>query len=204
MEQAQLITIAASLLGGGAMGAIITAGITSYRARLLPVGKSVEVSPLFVTNFGGTNFSTGVSVSDGANDYKLPNLYLAEVQVVNRGNRDLPAFRFGITLSSADKVVHVEPRGGDRHHVASLQSTCSPASPTSNVDCELRPFNRGDVYILRLFVVAGAKVPEPLIVGSPEAVRFIGNVSVTEALALVGRSFFLDLNPSILRRLIGL
>lgn len=195
MEQAQLLQIGASILGGGAVGAVITGLVASYKSRLLPIGKRVEVSPLFTSNFGGSNFSTSVTVSDGKTDFKFPNLHVAEVQLVNRGNRDLATFTFGITLAAADKVVHVEPQARDRHHIATLKSPCTPASPLTDLDFELRPLNRGNSYTLRLFIVAGGAEPEALTIGSSEPVRFTEIPSVSETLALAASTLSLKLGP---------
>lgn len=195
MEEAQILQIGASILGGGAVGAVITGLVTSYKARVLPIGRRVEVSPLFTSNFGGTNFSTSVTVSDGTTDYKFPNLHVAEVQLVNRGNRDLAAFNFGITLSSLDKAVHVEPQARDRHHVATLRGACTPALPSSDLDFELRPLNRGDSYILRVFIVAGGEEPESLSIGSSEPVRFTEIPSVAETLAIAASTLSVKFGP---------
>lgn len=195
MENIQILQLGASLLGGGAVGAMITAYIASYKVRLLPVGRRIEVSPLFTSEFGGPSFSTSVTVTDGQTDYKFPNLHLAEVQIVNRGNRDLAALNFGITLSSTDKVVHVEPTGQDRHHVASAKTRCTPDAPLSTLDFELRPFNRGDSYTLKLFIVASAAVPESIAIGSAEPVRFTEIPSVAENLAAVASTLSVMVGP---------
>ena len=92
MDGVQILQIGAGFVSGGAMGAVMTAFVASYKARLLPIGKRVEVSPLFTSKFGGSTFSTRVTVSDGTTDYSFPNLHLAEVQIVNRGNRDSATF----------------------------------------------------------------------------------------------------------------
>lgn len=96
------LQIAASILGGGAVGAIITAVVTSYRGRVQPIGRRVEVSPLFTSGFAGSSLTANVTVSDGTTDYKFPNLHVADIQLVNRGNRDLPTFTFGVTLSKSE------------------------------------------------------------------------------------------------------
>ena len=68
---------------------VIAGLVASFKGRLLPVGRRVEISPLFTSDFGGPTFSTSVTVSDGRTDFKFPNLHVSEVQLVNRGNRDL-------------------------------------------------------------------------------------------------------------------
>jgi hypothetical protein len=199
MEQVQLIQLGAALLGGGAAGAIITALVTSYRARVQPIGKRVEILPLFTPEFGGPSFSTSVTVSDGNVDCKFPNLHLAEIQIVNRGNRDLPSFTFGITLEGTDRAIHIDPKGLDRHHAASLMSICTPASPSSSIDLELRPLNRGDSYTIRVFLVVEHGKPQPLKIGTSEAVRFTEIPSVAETMAIAVSTLSFRLGPFELR-----
>lgn len=199
MDQIQLLQIGASIIGGGAAGAIITGLVTSYKARILPIGKRIEVSPLFTSDFGGPNFTTCITVSDGTTDYNFPNLHVAEILLINRGNRDLSSFSFGITLSGKDKVVHVEPLSQDRHHVASLINTCTPMAPSSALDFKLCPLNRGDSYTLKLFIVAEADEPTALSISSPEPVRFTEIPSVAETLAAVASTMPINLGPLELR-----
>jgi hypothetical protein len=168
----QVIQIGASLIGGGAVGAIITAFVTSYRGRVQPVGKRVEVSPLFTFGLSGSAFNPSITVSDGVTDFKFSNLYVADIQIVNRGNRDLAAFTFGITFAQSDKAVHLEPYGLDRHHKAIVKTTGTPASPVHELDLELRPFNRKDSYRMKVFFVSGGSEPGVVTLGSSEPVQF--------------------------------
>lgn len=184
----QIIQIGASLLGGGAVGAVITSLVTSYRGRVQPVGRRVEVSPLFTSDFAGSAFNTNVTVSDGTADYKFPNLHVADIQLVNRGNRYLSSFTFGITLDKSDSAVHVEPYGLDRHHVATLLSACTPASPATELDLQLQPFNREDSYTMKVFLVAGGKEPGQILLGSSEPIRFTEIPSLSETIAKIASS----------------
>jgi hypothetical protein len=85
-EERLALQVGASLLGGGAIGAIITAAVATHRARVQPVGQRIEVSPLFTSSFSGSSFNPSVTVSVGTTEFKFPNLYVADIQVVNRGN----------------------------------------------------------------------------------------------------------------------
>ena len=199
MDQIQILQIAASLVGGGAVGAIITALVAAHKARILPIGQRIEVAPLFTPDFGGKNFSTSVTVSDGASHHNFPNLHLAEIEVVNRGNKDLATFGFGITLSARDKAVHVEPRANDRHHVAELRGVCTPTLPSSMLDFELRPFNRGDTYTFRIFIVAAKENPDPIKMSSSEAVRFTEIPTMAETLAVAASTLAVKLGPLEIR-----
>jgi len=179
--------IGASLIGGGAVGAIIAAVVTTYRNRIQPVGRRVEILPLLTSSFSGSVLKPGVTVSDGTSDYKFSNLYVADVQVVNRGNRDNPTFGFGMTLSTGDTAVHVEPYGLDRHHAASLATPVTPAKPSGTLDFVLKPFNRGDSYTLKVFIVAGGSQPGPITIGSSEPVRFTDMPTLSESIATAAR-----------------
>ncbi len=188
--------IVASLVGGGAVGAIITAIVNSFRNRIQPVGRRLEVSILFTPSFfAGSALNPSVIVSDGTTDYKFPNLFVADVQLVNRGNRDLAAFTFGITLATLDRAVHVEPYGLDRHHAAILKTPITLACPSDMLDLELKPFNRRDSYTLKIYIVAGGSEPGPIKLGSSEAIRFTEIPSIVETIASIASSSVVKLGP---------
>jgi hypothetical protein len=182
-ESIETYKIVASLIGGGAVGAIITALVGTYRNRIQPVGKRIEILPLLTSSFSGSALKPEVTVSDGSTSFKFGNLYVADVQIVNRGNKDHSQFTFGITLADGDTAVHVEPYGLDRHHAASLPNPPSPGKPTSELDITLKPFNRGNSYTLRVFVVAGSAQPGAISIGSSEAIRFTDMPTLSEAVA---------------------
>lgn len=126
------LKIATSVLGGGAVGAIITAVATSYRGRVQPIGRRVEVSPLFTSGFAGSSLTANVTVSDGTTDYKFSNFHVVDIQLVNRGNRDLPTFTFGVTLYKSDKAIHVESYGLDRHTLLIYKSFTRHLTPLAS------------------------------------------------------------------------
>src|SRR5436190_2227965 len=101
MADAETYKILASLLGGGAVGALITAGVTTYRSRPQPIAWRAELSPLFTPGSLGSNLKITVAMSDGGPETKCANLHLADLQLVNRGNKDFAKFAFGITLGEA-------------------------------------------------------------------------------------------------------
>lgn len=184
--------IVASLIGGGAVGAVITALLTTYRNRIQPVGRRIEILPLLTSSFSGSVLKPEVTVSDGVTAYKFGNLYVADVQIVNRGNKDHPAFSFGFTLANGDTAVHVEPYGLDRHHTATLIVPATPGKPATQLDFTLKPFNRGDSYTLKVFVVAGGAVPGAIMIGSSEPVRFTDMPTLSEAVAAAASGITLN------------
>jgi hypothetical protein len=188
--------IAAALVGGGAVGAMITATVTAHRNRIQPVGKRVEVTPLFTPHASPESLlRPSITISDGTADYKFKNLFLTDIQVVNRGNRDLPTFSFGVTLAKADHAVHAEPYGLDRHHVATLVALVSPAHPSNSADFQLKPFNRGDSYTIKIFIVAGGDEPGEIHLSSPEAIRFTEIPSLAETIASIASSYAIKVGP---------
>lgn len=158
-DEFEWIKIGAGILGGGLAGAVLTNVITAYRGRIQPIGKRIDVTPLFSPGFTGSALSPSITVTSGATTYQFSNLHVAEVQVINRGNRDLANFSFGLTLSPGDEAVHVDPTEPGRHHMVSLTSPVSPATKTATPDFTLKPFNRGDAYTLKIFIVAAGNVP---------------------------------------------
>ncbi|HET7110624.1 MAG TPA: hypothetical protein VFI41_07105 [Gemmatimonadales bacterium] len=189
------IKIGAGVLSGGLAGAVLTNIITTYRSRIQPVGKRLDVTPLFSPGFTGSALSPSITVTSGATTYQFSNLHVAEVQVINRGNRDLARFSFGLTLTPGDEVVHIEPTVPDRHHAVSLANPVSPATKTATPDFTLAPFNRGDAYKLRVFIVAVGDAPGAITLSSAEAVRFVDLPSITETLAEIAFSSAVKIGP---------
>jgi hypothetical protein len=190
----QTLQVAGAFVGGGLAGAIITNIVTVYRARLQPVGKRIDVAPLFSPGFTAAALSPTITVSDGTRSYQLNNLHVADIQITNRGNRDMPTFKFGITLSGGDGAVHVEGDTQDRHHIVEHTSV-TPAAALPDVDFTLTPLNRGDAYTIKVFVVAAGGKPGVITISSSEAVRFVEMPSLTETLSAVARASAIEIGP---------
>jgi len=198
-DQLEWAKIAASLVGGGLVGALITNAVTVYRSRIQPVGKRVEITPLFEPGFTGSTLSPVVTVTTSIATHQFTNLHVLEVQVINRGNRDFPTFSFGVTLTAGDSAVHVDPVTPDRHHIATLVIPITPDSPQSSADFNLKPFNRGDAYTLRIFIVASGTQPGAVSLSSAEPIRFTDVPSLTESLADIATSAAVNFGPFQLR-----
>ena len=194
-EEFEWIKIGAGVLSGGLAGAVLTNVITAYRNRIQPIGKRIDITSLFSPGFTGSALSPSITVTSGATTYQFSNLHVAEVQVINRGNRDLAHFSFGLTLSPGDEAVHIDPTVPDRHHAVSLTKPVSPASKTATPDFTLAPFNRGDAYMLKVFIVAAGDAPGSITLGSSEPVRFIEMPSITETLVEAALSSVVKVGP---------
>lgn len=99
---------------------------------------------------------------------------MVNFEIVNKGNRDLQSFKFGLSYPNKDLVLHCDGQTADRHHIARVLTELGPGLPTTEVDFELAPFNRKDSYTLTLFVVAkgGQEVPGEFRISSSEPVVF--------------------------------
>lgn len=156
------------------MGAFITAIITSRRNRKQPVGFRISILEVFNQDFGPAGLEAVLRVGRGAEAVEFQNLFLAEVEVVNRGNRDFPSFECGITVDPSDSVIYADAEGLDRHHQIRFDDPPSPRAPRHEVDVKFTPFNRGDSYKLVLHLVASdpEEGPGEIELGSGEPVVF--------------------------------
>ena len=90
------------------------------------------------------------------------------------------SFPFGLTLSGGDTAVRVEPDTPDRHHTITPHTEITPQNPADALDFVLKPFNRDDIYRLKVFIVAGKDKLSPIKISSPEPVRFISVPALVE------------------------
>jgi len=193
----QWVPVAASLLGGGAVGAIITAIVTASRNRRQPIGKRVEIIRLFKDGLGHPSLTTRITVSDGHSDHHYSNLFIAELLIANKGNQDIPAFRFGVTLVEGDQAIYVQPQTADRHHELNVVTPVCPDTPRSEIDFEARPLNRGDSYPIRLYITMpdGKNEPAPIRFSSAHPIKFVEMPTVSETIAEIANSTSLSIGP---------
>lgn len=181
------VPIVAALVGGGAMGAVITAVVTSFRNRIQPVGHRIEVSPVLQPASSRSDVDYSLTINDQGRDFKFSNLHIAELQIANKGNRDFASFRFGITLSDSDQGILAASKSSDRHHMVEMDHVPSPSFPQKTIDFTLTPFNRRDTYTVTVYVVApDSQDPSDIDVTTPEAVRLVPLKSFSELAAEIG------------------
>ncbi|MGB8496358.1 MAG: hypothetical protein WCE53_18325 [Candidatus Acidiferrum sp.] len=189
MSDSYWITIAASLLGGGAAGAIITAIVNAVKNRKQTIAFRIEIVPLFkggmLTNSDITaTLTLSAPLTGGGYAQNVPNLSVANIEVVNRGNADYGEFRMGLTLCEGDTALHCTVNPVDRHHHAQIKTQLGPGAPSGEIDFLLVPFNRQDQYKFTVYAVAreGAEMPGKIELGSPEPVTFDEAPTATETL----------------------
>ena len=186
-----------ALVSGGAAGAIINAVVSSYRARRQPVGSRVDVLPVFRPSGDASQLHAAIAITHEGKTATFQNLFLAEVQVVNRGNSDFREFRFGATLGNGDACLYVEAAAPDRHHQAVQETPVAPQAPQREIDFTLKPFNRGDSYSFKLYVVIppGRREPVEIGLGSSSPVKFVAMPTVGEVLSRAASEAVLNIGP---------
>lgn len=196
MPDISWVQVAVSFASGGAFGAVINNVVSVYRARVQPVGVRTDVVRVLHHAGGPTGIDAKIAVTHAGGTDTFDNLFLIGLQVVNKGNLDHDGFDFGATLDTGDVCIHVEAEGLDRHHQAQLMTPVTPQSPRNTIDVQLKPFNRGDPYSLKLYVVIGKGNDQPSIdLSSPKAVRFVEMPTIGEMVARAASEAVIRVGP---------
>lgn len=141
----------ATLIGGGAIGAIITAIVTKYRGRKQPIGKIIKIENVFAPGNLVSEHLTKITFSGTTETFHYDNLYLVQVLIQNDGNKDFDEFTFGLTFPDFAKAIKVNAKGEDRHHAILSKEKIDFGSSSSIADFSLRPFNRHDKYQILIY-----------------------------------------------------
>jgi hypothetical protein len=174
MTTAQIITWAIMIIGSGLAGAILNQYVTARRDRVQPISYSPDVMMVKVDE--GDVLRVGMTDPQGT-ERTIYRLYLAKIILTNCGNRDLEEFSFGLTLPPGLTAIDADVTPPDRHHVATKGKDSAmdkepqpatfdeateavfrawmkdPNEIRQELDFCLKPFNRGDVYVVNLAVV---------------------------------------------------
>lgn len=182
-----VIGLIVALIGGGAMGAVITALVTKHRNRRQPVGNKIEFFPVLrkTPKFPSLKAILMDETSSGSGPgVSVDNLYLARITVVNNGNQDINEFKFGVTLKGTDQAINVITETPDRHHIMSLETPVSLASHKGSLDFICLPFNRKETYIANVYIITGG-VPNEIQLSSPHSTQFVELPKTSDATTLM-------------------
>jgi hypothetical protein len=184
MADTNWFQIAAALVGGGACGAVINTIVSSFRSRKQPVGRRVDVVPVFRPPGSAGQLEAEIAIRHNGQTASFKNLFIAEAKVVNKGNRDFDNLPIGVTLSNGDCCIHVEYETPDRHHKIEMTTVVSPQSRQPNIDFVLRPFNRGDYYSMKFYLVIpdNKELPGDITFGSASPIKFVAMPTAGEIL----------------------
>jgi hypothetical protein len=198
MPDIQWPQIVASLIGGGAAGAIITAFVTRHRNRIQPIRYKLEIKELFAGVTAGPSTSVQVVLNDKGVVHAFGNLQQVNLEINNRGNVDREKFNFSLSFPHDTKIVLLEANDADRNHKFTSRPEISPAKPVDVLDFEIQPFNRGDVYEVTAYVAdAEALKEDDILLTSPAPVSFVASYSSSDLLLKAG------LNPVVELSLAG-
>lgn len=183
------IKLLAGVVSGGAAGSVITAIVTSWRNRRPRVGYRVAVYPVLGPKPDDVSLVAQAYVpfegSHGNAGVTFDNLFLARITISNEGPTDhTDGFRFSVKLRSTKDFeidgIRAEGTGPDFKHIVADVSAqpWSPVKPGKVADVELKPFNRGEVYDVRLYITvrtpdARAVKPSDLSVATAGAARMV-------------------------------
>lgn len=177
--------IVPALIGGGAAGALINVVLTAHRNRIQPIGRRIEITPIFRQADNSSGLRAKIAIACNDNTATFENLFIANIQVINKGNTDIEAFPFGVTLSGGDQCIHIDHTSPNRHHEVTQSPLITPQNPTNEIDFTLKPFNRKDSYLFKLYIV----IPDNAIdlqdieLSSPNPIRFTEIPTVSETLS---------------------
>jgi len=179
-----IITLIGSLLGGGAMGALINTLVTRYRNRQQPISYSLETFEMFNKDeYKG--LQAELTILDHANSnvsVVFENLSVARLVLVNKGNHDIELFDFGVTLSGDSAIVDIKLESPDRHHTANCLELPDVRETTQELDFTLKPFNREDQYTFNIYLTHYVN-PGKITLSSAHSTRFVKKESTTNKLS---------------------
>jgi hypothetical protein len=167
-----LITLAVTLVAGGAMGSVIGIFATNRRNRIQPIGAKREIIPFVNRQVAGSASNAEVSIKIDGKEESYRNLTLGRVTLTNTANKDYEEFRFEITLSGLNMATYIQTESPDRSHVITTNPSLNLNSLDNEIDVALTPFNRGDTYNICMFIIP---TTEPIEIGlsSKHPVRFV-------------------------------
>lgn len=175
------------LLGGGAMGALLTGVISSYRNRIQSVSYRIDILPIFKQTLESSQLQAKVTISEGESQFEFNNLFLVNIEFSNKGNADVSIFPFGITLSNGDISIYNEVKTRDRHHVFEQITPVSSNEPRSEIDFIIKPFNRSDTCQMKLYIVVkqAQTGPSKIQLSSPLPIKFKAVPNIEETIAII-------------------
>jgi hypothetical protein len=194
----QIVTWILTILGGGMMGAVLKTVFDAYRDRLQPVAYRTSTGIVGGPTPALAGLHAQVVILHNAEAYDLHNLSVITVEIVNRGNRDLDSFIFGVEMQDGQLCLFSEGRGEDHHHSITVQNPIpTPEARQPIVDFICRPFNRGNIYRINLYLELpnGVDRPGPIKLGSPAPVRFTEAPSFIDALKEYATSSTVTIGP---------
>ncbi len=165
MADMQWELIIPALLGGAILGALLTGLLRKRpaqkrRDQAQPIGLRMVTNPIFpALKHEGASDAKAVLKYDDVT-FLASRVFLVELQVVNMGTKNFPEFTFGISLPTRHHAIASICEPPDRMHAVEEKPSVAPKAWAKEVDFTLRPFNKHDSYVLKLYVHVGGESGE--------------------------------------------
>lgn len=161
-----------TLVAGGAMGAMIKILHDQRQSRKQPIGQRISVFPFFQSDkYADLQAVVTVTNKESVTEYR--QIFVADLSLQNRGNRDFDEFEFGVVVGNG-LCFHVGWENPDQHHGLELLTEASPSMAKSELKFKLCPFNRQDLYSLRLYLTPTETLDPVLsVLTTPHPIRFV-------------------------------
>jgi hypothetical protein len=184
MADANVLSIVASLVGGGAVGSILTLVANGLKGRVPRVSYRLDYTQIFRNTLGSSSLRTQVTVTDKRTKFTYDNLHVVQISIWNSSSVDFPEFSLGLDLAQGDRVIFVESTTPSRSHIATTSIVAGLQTPQRNADITFKPFNRKNGYLIKLYVVTLKKNVRPgqITLSSSHSVKFVESVSTSETL----------------------
>jgi len=181
-----------ALLVGGVLGALIAGLLRKRRAKFHPIGIKKSINPIFPAMERKGLSDAKVILKYNEVTFLATQLFIVEFQMVNLGAGDLREFKFGITLPADHNIIASSCQPPDKNHEIDESPSVSPESWAKAMDFTLRPFDRRDSYLLKLYIHVGSKGRDvgKISLNTAEQARFVDLPAIgkqlEEAVKLLG------------------
>ncbi|WP_425618100.1 hypothetical protein NA78x_001795 [Anatilimnocola sp. NA78] len=149
------IKITVGFLGGSLSWGVIKFVLDAWQSRVPTLRYDLEVNNLFNEQTTDKALQATLITKRDGKEVKFKNLSIVRIALWNSTRVDRKSFAIGVRLDGiAQKIIGFECDKVGRMHECKPSITPSPYSPVEEVDFELAPFNRGDSYVIRVYVDA--------------------------------------------------
>lgn len=201
MQEINWIQVLIGFLSGGAFGALIKQFFDNRRNRVQPVGHSIEIKPVYDSN-DDFIMNSSITLTEKSKEYKLPNLYIGTIELVNTGLTDFNEFEFGVTCPEHVKIIQVRTITKDRHHLVNIYNNPSLDNQLSSFDMKLQPLNRKDNYSLNVVLTSeqSSISEDDIQISSKHSIKWVKLTSPTEAILTAANKTFIEILASTLSK----
>ncbi|MBV9925656.1 MAG: hypothetical protein JOZ96_11615 [Acidobacteria bacterium] len=153
--QKEWIQIGVALIAGGAMGSILKAVFDTYQNRVRTIVYKMTVDLKSCFDEGLPKQPISYEIGGKKQSRSFDRYSIANFEIQNTTGKDIAELTFGITLFGGDVAFRVDTISPDRHHLCDTVDNVSTTSAKSTIDFVCKPFNRKDIYIMKLFISRG-------------------------------------------------